>query len=234
MIRSDPVTRLITADDTYATTIFVWFLDTIAAENPNIVNEVLTEWYPSTLRDAIERRIGKELPEKNFDRFMAAKTIVTTNLFRGNVYRFVPLVMTLCGNSFNAGEIVEIPEVEELAWGVCEGMLLDPSSNDDDGLGFSKEIRVFIGYILAAEGYAKLPDIFRMALGFRPMETDMLKKDEKLRTAAEQKNLELENFLRGHLHKLLAQIQMLPLKTGTTKIIAAKAEKLLPAVDAVV
>ena len=206
------VRRLLEAADTYATTLLVLALDTFGPE--------CLGWHPTTLKMEVEAAFAVRLPKGNLDKLLAAVVILTTDLFFKDAARFVQLANVLAGDDFEPDEF-EPADAAECAWAVTEALLLVPPDADDPE-PFSDEVRLYVGHALKEEGFVRPPDVLRIALGG----------DASARVAADwgddpelaaaiaaedaRKAAEVEHVVRTGLEELVAQLESLPLREGST------------------
>lgn len=212
------VRRLLESPDTYATTLLVWAIDTYGME--------CLGWHPTTLKMEIEGDYGVRLPKGNLDKLLAAVTVLTTDLFFKDAARFVQLANVLAGDDFQPDEF-EPADAVECAWAVTEALLLVPP-DEDDPEPFSEEVRRYIGHALKEEGFVRPPDVLRVALGG----------DASARVAADwghdrelsaaiaaedaRRGAEVERVVRDGLGELVAQLESLPLREGSTAELTKK------------
>lgn len=222
------VADLVTAEDTFGAVIYLWAL---AELGPQFV-----DWHPAAIRKTAEERLRRELPDANFDRLMACVVIDTTDLFWTLARSFVDVANVLSGAEFDP-TVFDPADVHESAWAVVEAHLIDPP---DEGQGFSKEVKTYLAVLLKAEGYTRLPDVFRMVEGFETRRVEDLVDGESdpVREAAvagdTKKLLDLEEFLADGLRRLAGQLLALPLAPDARKRIVARLRRVFPAADAAI
>ena len=212
------VRRLLESPDTYATTLLVWALDTYGPE--------CLGWHPTTLKLEIEGDYAVRLPKGNLDRLLAAIVVLTTDLFFKDAARFVQLANVLAFDDFEPDEF-EPADAAECAWAVTEALLLVPPDADDPE-PFSDEVRLYIGHALKEEGFVRPPDVLRIALGgdasARVASDWGADRELSAAIAAEdaRKAAEIEQLVRGGLAELVAQLESLPLREGSTAELTKK------------
>lgn len=138
--------------DSFASILLVILVDSFGMESLN--------WHPSTIRQELEEEFALQLPKGASDRLMAAITVVTTDLFYTDLPAFVQVCNVLAGSEFNPAA-PDIADVMECAWGIAEGMLLDPPELPDL---FTDDIRRYLGAVLDHEGYLFTPKILSPAI----------------------------------------------------------------------
>ena len=212
------VRRLLESPDTYATTLLVWSLDTYGPE--------CLGWHPTTLKMEIEGDYAVRLPKGNLDRLLAAIVVLTTDLFFKDAARFVQLANVLAFDDFEPDEF-EPADAAECAWAVTEALLLVPPDADDPE-PFSDEVRLYIGHALKEDGFVRPPDVLRIALGgdasARVAADWGADRELSAAIAAEdaRKAAEIEQVVRGGLAELVAQLESLPLRDGSTAELTKK------------
>ncbi len=178
-----------------------------------------TDWHPSTLRLEIEQTWGVEVPQGNLDRLMAGIAILTTDLFHKNEGAFTHLCTVLSGALFNP-EMTALADADECAWGITEALLIRPP-DEEDPEPFSDAVRHYIGEVLHREGFVKIPDVLRIALGKNNAEhvranfSDDPELREDIKRNQEDKAKELTTMIREGLVALVQQVKALPLTNGS-------------------
>jgi hypothetical protein len=190
------------------------------------------KWHPATLRMELNQTFGIDTPPGNFDRLMAAITIVTTDLFFRNLRCFSSLCDVLSGGVFDYNSF-EPPTLKECAWGITEGLLLMPP--DDDPEPFSDEIRHYIGHRLREEGYLSAPDILKIALGAptnKPLQEHAHDPElvKEIRKNQEAKTRDIEIVIREGITELVTQLKQLHLQNGTTEELEKRLSAMLKAI----
>lgn len=213
------VRTLLTSDDTFATTLLVWFMDTYPEQDEE-GHLACLKWSPETIKMELDRAAGTPIPKVVFDKLMAAITIVTTDMFFKNVKTFIPIANILAGDDFQPDEL-EPPDAAECAWAITEALLLYPPDEEDPEL-FCDEIRTLIGFTLKEEGFVTPPDVLRIALGgdFTAQVSSDFADDPEMFSgiyAVQQgKKTDVELILREGLSELIQQLTALPLRHGST------------------
>ena len=208
--------------DVFATTLLIMGLDYYGPD--------LLTWHPETIKREIQDDFGVHLPKANFDRLMAAITIVTTDLFFKNLSRFVQLANVLAFDDFQPDEF-EPADSMECAWAVTEALLLSPP-DESDPEPFSLEVRKYIGFVLHEEGFVQAPDVLRLAVrDYSSSVTYDFTDDPEMFAAVNEvqtgKKDQVEATLRGCLQDLMGQLAALKLRTGTTDEIVKRLQELL-------
>jgi hypothetical protein len=231
--------KMLQGSGTYATTIFVWCCDVFAreahhydkgAEEDNSALAWL-KWHPTVIMESVEEKVGCKLPKANFDKLMAAVSIVTDDAFFKDAAKFIQLANVLAGDDFQPDEF-NPADVAECAWAVTEALLLRPPDEEDPEV-FSDEVRRYIGFVLKEEGYVKAPDVLRIALeaDFSPEVNEAFAGDPEMFQGIYQnqtaKTAEVEDIVRQGLTNLMGQLKALPLQEGST----AELEKRLSSVQ---
>lgn len=221
--RASLIRALFTDEDAYGTTLLVLALDGLGME--------CLEWHPMTLRTELETQFGCRMSDANFDKLMAALTIVTTDLFFRDVPRFIQLANALVGDSFDP-TVFDPADSLECAWAITEALLLSPPEEEEP---FSDDVRAYVAFVLKNEGYVTPPDILKIALDAdfsAQVQYDFADDPEMFQGIYEVqqgKTAEVETVIRDSLTELLGQLQTLPLQQGNTRLIEQRAAKLLNA-----
>lgn len=211
-----------TDPEAFATTLLVMGLDHYGPE--------LLTWHPETIKLEIQDDFGIKLPKANFDRLLAAITVVTTDLFFKNLPRFIQLANVLAFDDFQPDEF-EPADSMECAWAITEALLLSPP-DDDDAEPFSLDIRKYIGFVLHEEGFTQAPDVLRLAVkDYANTVTYDFTDDPEMFAAVNDvqtgKKEQVESTLRMCLKELMAQLADLKLRNGTTDEIVGRLQELL-------
>lgn len=216
--QTNAVRSMLRGEGTYATVILVWAIDHFGFD-PETRQPHVFVWAPETIMHEIQRDTGVEPIKLNFDKLMAAITIVTTDLFFKNLSRFLVLANVLSGDEFQPDE-VEYPDSAELAWALTEGLLLSPPDEDEP---FCDDIRHYISHQLQEEGYVTPPDILRIAIGadlsdkVRFSFGDDPEMFSMIYQNQQAKADEVNAVVREGMQELVQQLKTLPLREGTTK-----------------
>lgn len=229
------IRNMLVGEGTFATTLLVWFIDTFFWEkdaNGQKVETGCLDWHPETIIDEIERVTSVRLPKRNFDRLMAAITIVNTDLFFKSVDRFIPLTKILAGDDDFTPEAFEPATVADCAWGITEALLLVPPDQRDPE-PFSDEVRHYVGFALKEEGFISPPDILRIALDadWQSQVTYNFSDDPVMFQGITKMQLgkkdEVVGVIRDGIRTLLEQLKTLPLQEGKTAEIEARLRQAL-------
>lgn len=209
--------------DSFATTLIVVFLDHFGTEG--------LSWDPNTVQMEVEQEFGVELPAWSFDRLMTAISLVTTDAFYTSCPDFVRACVVFSGHTPAPGQLI-LPDCGDLAWGMTEGMLVDPPEGDSP---FHPEIVGYIGHALDEEGIITPPDVLRIGTRSRDLAEHVRYNfaDDPGMFAAIQgeeasKTKAVNDLVRARLRELLGQLRALPLNTGSTQKLADKLLAALP------
>jgi len=217
--RRDFLRQAWTSDESYGSTLLVMLVD---AYGPDAL-----EWHPQTIKMQVKDDFDVELPQSLCDRLMAAIAVVTTNYFYADLKRFCYICEALSGNEIDP-DVFDPPDVKECAWGLSEGVLLNPP---DDGETFAEDIQHYLASILEAEGFIRPPRIFRHILGdsFREQMVMDFSDDKDLAAAVwkmqEQKTQEVDDMVRDGMRDLVMQISSLPLRTGDARDLVKRMQR---------
>lgn len=195
--------------NSFATTLVTMFVDTYGTDG--------FVWDPETIAMELRDDFNVELPAPNFSRLMTAIKLLTTDEFYQNLRDFVEYCNILSGST--AGTF-DPADVDEIAWGITEAMLLAPPEPDDDE-PFHPEILAYIGEMTKREGLINPPDILR--IGTR--DDDALSKVQSgftddptlfgaIWAVEDGQTQEINELVKGRLRMLVQQLESLPLKNG--------------------
>lgn len=204
---------MLLSEDTFTTPLFLIVMDQYGPE--------ALQWAPETIRLELEDEFQLKLPRYTLDKIMAAITIVTTNYFYKDVTRFIELCNILTGDEFQPDEF-EPADAGEILLAVNEALLLWPP-NDGEETEFSEEIQEYIRQVLNEEGILKPFDVLRLAFeDERTAVVDAEYADDPEMFSAiydmqESKQNDLQTMLLENIQGLIQQLQLLPLKTGSTE-----------------
>lgn len=211
---SDPIGKLLLDPEAFATSLLIVLVDHYGQE--------ALRWAPQTIRMHLEEDFQVSILPLNFDKLMAAITIVTTDFYFRDLSRFIILTNALCGDGFSFTEF-DKADVHECAWGIVEAWMLNPPDSQQP---FDTAIRHYLSVLLQHDGYVVPPGMLRMAIdGDRTAgvmrnfghDPQML---ATINAVQSDKTREVDDMVQRNLQELLAQIKDLPLKTGNSKNIA--------------
>ena len=213
------VRDILTDPKSFATTLLVVAWDRYGTD--------LTTWSPATLRMELEQDFTMKMPKPNFDRLMAAISLVMGNEFYKHLPTFIRFCNILSGDDFDP-RVFDIADSDEIAWGITEAMLI---CRDDEEEPFESDIRWYIGALLDAEGVVNPPDVLRIAL--RDQVKQMIPSEyaddpemfQGLWAAQNERSQEIKEIIRGNLNELLRQVVTAPLVHGDTEDLVRKIQK---------
>ena len=188
-----------------------------------------TEWAPETIKMQLEEDFAVEIPEGNFNRLMAAISVLTSDDFYRRLPRFIQICNTLSDADVDP-DVFDPADSKECAWGLTEALLLSPPDKQVDD-PFTEEIRHYIGAVLDAEGIRNPPDLLKLGIrsqtGEEEEEPDMLSMTDPDMFKFEydqqfDKSKEIAHMVRTNLDELFAQLKSLELEHGDTNDLAQK------------
>jgi hypothetical protein len=139
---------LFRTDDSFALSLITAFLEVNGTE--------ALEWEPETLRLEVKADFGITPSQTVMDKLQAAITILTTDHEYSWWEPFEEITHVL--NDYEANfEVMRPPTVEEIAWGVLESNLIDPSE-EPLRKAYSGEIQAYISLILQKAGFYQSPE----------------------------------------------------------------------------
>ena len=187
--------------------------------------EDFLEWEPSTLDTEVKARFGVELPDENKDKLWALVTALTTNLFYVSLETFIPVCNSLNGSAADFDEYDPVTP-EEAAWGIVEVRLIDPpAEGEPPGAEFSHEVKRYIGLTLRNEGTTITPTLLKPYVEYDEEpepepgligETEDMMYEVYLRRQQER-NEDINEYVRGRLEMLIGQLRTLPLTYGSVE-----------------
>lgn len=194
--------------DSFATTLLIVALDLLGME--------ALEWSPLTLIAELERETGVAIPGANVDKVCEAVRLLTTNEFFQSVPDFIRACNVLSNKSLVPETTDPIAEPAEVAWGVCEAIMLTPL--DPEEVNFSTDVAVFTGMLLDEFGFGRTPDL----LGFADRKVpDVTYEDAELQVmtagVADERVQDVEREVQTNLELLVHQVSSLSLKNGHTR-----------------
>lgn len=203
--------------NSFATTLLVTFIDIYGLD--------AIHWSPTTIHWEIQEDHGITMPGPNFDRLMAAITIVTTNVFYTMLSDFSELCCVLSGESASPG-MLQLPDAADIAWGLTEGIMMWPPEDEEES-PFSEEIVGFVSETIRQEGIINPPDILRLGqLGSETQERVRMdfSDDPEMFSAVYKmegsKTDDINRLVKDRLHMLFDQLVHLPLKNGNVADVA--------------
>lgn len=207
--------------DSFATTLFILAVDAFPPDpEKGEKQSPLLEWTPTTIKMEMNQHYGVQLSQLALDKIMAAILIRTTDLFFRDPFYFIEMCNVLSGDNFEPDEFDPADSIE-CAWGVTEGLLLNPP-DEEDPEPFSDEVRAYIGFVLREEGFTSPPGILKIALDadFSPQVAATFADDPELfqgiYQAQQGKTDEVESIMKSQLTELAEQLQRLTLQNGST------------------
>lgn len=206
------------APDSFATTLLVMYADRYGTEG--------FSWDPNTILLLVERDFQVDLPAGNFDRLMAAISLVTSDAFYNDLQTFIDTCNIFSGDLYDP-RIWDPADASECAWGVVEALLLCPPDNEEQP--FTEEILAYIGKVLDVEGIRTPPAILKMAIRENRDDVDDYSDDPVIFAGIDEfqrsKSNEINATLKRNLRKLIEQLESLPLRTGDARRVAAEIGK---------
>ncbi len=152
--------EIITDEQTSGSVLLLLLTDLFSIK-PEMLQDFMS-WDPQTIKMEIKDTFGIDMPEANFNKFMAARELVTSNAFWKSLPDFIDLCNALDDGSFDP-RVFDIAAVGEIAWAITESVLLwppDKSSSEE----FAPDILAYIREVAAAEGLTRIPSILKFAI----------------------------------------------------------------------
>lgn len=200
-----------TDPNTFTTTLVTMFVDTYGTEG--------FLWDPETIELELRDDFNVKLPAPNFSRLMTGIKLVTTDEFFQNLRDFIEYCNIMSGSTAGA---FDPAEVDEIAWGITEALLLSPPEESEEE-PFHPEILAYIGEMTKQEGIITPPDILRIGTrdddaGGRVQSgfTDDPAMFSAIYAVEDGKTQEINTMVRGRLKMLADQLEALQLQDGDT------------------
>lgn len=210
-------------EETFALVLLMIVIDTYGTE--------CTTWTPTTIKLELEQDYQVKLPSFTLDKIMAAITLLTSNFFFTDIYKFIDICNILTGDDFTPG-VFNPADALEVLLGVTEAILIWPPNSDEE-LNFSAEIREYIRQVLDEEGIVKPFDVLSLALNddnAAQVDLDYADDPEMFQAIYEtqqSKVSELKLVYKENLESLVQQLENLPLENGNTEEMVKRLRNLL-------
>lgn len=201
------------SEQSYATTLLLCYIDTYGSEG--------LEWDPMTIRHEIEEDFGIKLPNKSFNKLMAAINIATTDQFYTSLPDFIDLCNVLSGDVLDP-RWFDPADPGECAWGMTEAMFISPPDREDDN-PFSQDIVGYIAEAVKSHGIQNPPDILKIGLRDDAAQiaenvAQTFSDDPEMYSAIwkvqQEKSEEIRSYVKQNLSSLVDQIGKLQLNNG--------------------
>lgn len=150
------VRELLTNDNTHSAALLAIALKVLEP------NELL-DFEAQSVRLELQERFRVIIPPDNFDKLMSAVAVLTTDRFFTDPASFNDLCNIMSGMPTDIEEF-EPPEPLEMAWAVYQARMIDPMDGAKDDLDFSEEVKLYMGAVLAENGYISPPSQLREAI----------------------------------------------------------------------
>lgn len=209
----EQIRRLLTDNDTYATTLIVLLVDMYGTE--------AFTWTPSNIAEELYDDYHVTLAPGNLDKIMVMIGLLTTDQFYKNVKCFIRYCNVLAGDLFDP-TVFNPAEPDEMAWAITEAMILERPDEDDP---FDEEICSYIGKALDEAGFSTAPDILRFAIRDHqdvldrfddPADHDAYRGQQDIKARV------VNQMVRENLLDLLEQLERLPLVHGNAVDLVSK------------
>lgn len=220
MASNRTIAQFLADPDSYATVLLAILIDCYGTE--------AVGWDPSTIRLELQDDFQLQLPQVNFDKLMAAISVLTSDEFYQRLSRFIPICNVMSGSEYTPG-LFDPADAYECAWGLTEAMLISPPESDEP---FADDIRRYIGKVLDEEGIKAAPDLLQIAIrdtstgaiDYSGMSSDPSLFQAEFQVQADR-GQQIQQQIRENLQELFEQLASLPLKNGDTSGLAEKARK---------
>ena len=205
---------------TFATVLMAMALDRFGTD--------VMSFEPETIRMELRQAYGQDIPQVNMDKLLAMIAVLTTNLFYVSVETFHQVCDAFGHNEPNFYEL-DIPDPEDLAWGIAEVTLNDgnPGKAKTDAPEYSHEVKRYIGVVLNQYGITSPPPILSMA-EIDPPANQMADDPGMVRAYYESQRREKDDitmFVKEQTRALLRQLHLVPLQNRDPKVWASFSAK---------
>ena len=202
------VSDALSAPDLFATSAMAIMMDNFGADFLN--------WEQETIEMEV-RGLCSNPDEDLFDKIAAATTVLTTNTPHLDTLTFNNVTQVFNFEAIHPQSFIPA-DLEDVLWGCSEMRLLE-GPEDYNSLGFSGEIREFVGQLLVQNGITTPPSVLDFATISEDMimsRDDTLGADSIMFSAywdSQRANVkDMEEFVVRRTNKLMNQIIQLPLK----------------------
>lgn len=222
--RIDAKTRsLLTGDQAYATTWWVWLFDWYS-DRPATLNDMLREWSPETIRYEIQAEMRIECTRRTMGRILAGRELLTGNSFYRRPWFFIHICQALWSGDLHPDRFVQLDDPAILAWGILESLALnEPDSIDEawsaEVLGYTRDLLERSGLVSCPAAIkAAMPGVFEpdTAVDWSAMPTQDPDAMEAEFGGRQQATDDIDAEVSGRFQDLLKQIESLPLRAGST------------------
>lgn len=204
--------------DAFATTLLAlaydtWGEDFLQAEPP---------WEPETLRLEVFDTFGVIADSDNILRLGFAITLLKTDEFEKNVKAFIRMCNVFSRQDWDP-LVFDPATVMECAWGIAEAIILD----DVDEQEFDEEIRGYLSFTLAEEGFVRIPDILIPYAGEQTADVladyvDMPELYEAMSASQSDRAEEINQAVLHGMAELSSQLRSLQLRSGKSQQFAER------------
>lgn len=153
-----PNEQLLQDPDTLATVLLLLVRDRLV--RPPVTDDEFIHWDPQTIQDEIEAEFADDIHPANYNKLMAAISLVASNAFYKDLDEFIRICNALYSGTFTPATF-DPADAAEIAWGITEAVVIYPP---DEPEPFTAEIQGYIGAALKNEGIMVPPDVLRLGL----------------------------------------------------------------------
>jgi hypothetical protein len=193
----------------------------------------LLEWDPETILRELEEDFGLKLSQGCFDRLMAAITVVSTDMFTGDLPTFIHICNVLAGSPL--GDEFDPASVLEMSWAITEASYLTMNSNES--MQFSDDIKHYIVAACREEGLLNVPVALAQVtagLNVSDVQSDFSNEPDLHQGVwfNQQSNLiNIEITVNSNLWKLLQQLKELFVKPELQKELTATQQEVAASIN---
>jgi len=169
-------------------------------------------WEPKTVQLEIRDEFGVQVEPDLFDKILAARTIVTTDLAFRELPSFITLINALNGDGCDT-PVSQPIDPADMSWGVLEMSLLYPPSESET---FSEEIIGYMEECLKWQGVRGVPNSLVNILP-EPKFDDMVASDPDTMEGIFQRLQDVNDEVVSNLNAWKYQMGQLRLANGSTE-----------------
>jgi hypothetical protein len=173
-------------------------------------------WEPRVWLDEIKQDTGVALPDGNLNRLSAGALVLTQPDRFARDHRAFELACRMMSSTGFRGQYADLADVNDVAWGALEATLLHPVEWGVDVTTYCVQAMREAGLVHPPYGFKEL----KLVTGpIGDWEADRHPAEHGGQQAAMR---EVEAFVRRQMSRLVAQLQALDLRDGSTKSLVAR------------
>lgn len=186
------------------------------------------EWSPETIQKELVDDFGV-LALDNFNRLMAAISILTSDAFYSDLPTFIDLCNVLAGSGVYNPLVFDPADVYEMSCAVSEAILIEPPEHENM---FSDDIKGYVASAMASEGFHRPPVTLAFAADDMPEVTlSGIEGDPELTElsigVAEERAADVEHAVTEYLTIIAEQLAQLPLHNGSSNKLSQRIKEVI-------